>query len=120
MGLYKQTICVRHDLKMRMGKVAAQVGHSCVMSVLPIESINCPLRILRWIEEGMTKIVVKVESEDELLSIVEKAKKCGIATHLVTDAGHTEFHGVPTKTCAAIGPDLCEKIDQLTGDLKLL
>jgi len=32
----------------------------------------------------------------------------------------TEFHGVPTNTCLAIGPDLAEKIDSITGDLELL
>jgi PTH2 family peptidyl-tRNA hydrolase len=34
--------------------------------------------------------------------------------------GKTEFNGVPTKTCLGIGPAKAEKIDKITGDLKLL
>jgi PTH2 family peptidyl-tRNA hydrolase len=39
---------------------------------------------------------------------------------LIIDSGKTEFGGVPTKTCLAIGPDYSEKIDKVTGNLKLL
>ena len=38
---------------------------------------------------------------------------------LCVDAGRTEFHGVPTATCCAIGPDWPERIDPITGHLKL-
>jgi peptidyl-tRNA hydrolase, PTH2 family len=40
--------------------------------------------------------------------------------YLITDAGHTEFKGVPTKTCLAIGPNDVDEIDVVTGHLKLL
>jgi PTH2 family peptidyl-tRNA hydrolase len=36
------------------------------------------------------------------------------------DAGLTEFNGVPTKTCIAIGPNWSDEIDEITGHLKLL
>jgi PTH2 family peptidyl-tRNA hydrolase len=39
---------------------------------------------------------------------------------LIIDSGLTEFGGVPTKTCVAIGPDIDAKIDVLTKHLKLL
>ncbi len=39
---------------------------------------------------------------------------------LITDAGRTEFHGEPTNTTLAIGPDYSEKIDKITGGLPLL
>ena len=39
---------------------------------------------------------------------------------LITDAGHTEFHGVPTRTCLAIGPAWSDEIDAITGGLQLL
>ena len=35
------------------------------------------------------------------------------------DAGRTELHGVPTPTCGAIGPDFPDRIDPITGLLKL-
>jgi len=39
---------------------------------------------------------------------------------LITDSGKTEFHGQPTRTCLAIGPDVADKIDPITGQLELL
>ena len=73
----------------------------------------------KWLEEGMTKICVRAESEEELMEIYQAARAAKLEVHLITDAGLTEFDG-PTKTCLAIGPDLAEKIDKITGGLKLL
>ena len=39
---------------------------------------------------------------------------------LITDAGKTEFHGVATKTCCAVGPAWAEDVDAITGALPLL
>ena len=79
---------------------------------------------LEWMTEvsggkNFTKISVQVENEQELDAIYEKAKTAGLEVHMIIDSGATEFHGVPTKTVVAIGPDISEKIDKITGDLKL-
>jgi len=47
-------------------------------------------------------------------------RETGLPCSIITDAGDTEFHGVPTKTTVGIGPDESEKIDVITGNLKLL
>jgi PTH2 family peptidyl-tRNA hydrolase len=73
-----------------------------------------------WLSGLFTKIVVSVDSEVELLKIYTMAKVSGLLCSLIQDAGNTEFHGVPTYTCCAIGPDEEEKIDKITGNLKLL
>ena len=39
---------------------------------------------------------------------------------MIVDAGLTEFNGVPTKTCIAIGPANPDDIDEITKHLKLL
>ena len=70
-------------------------------------------------EKSFAKIVVQVENEEELVAIYEKAKIAGLESHLITDSGATEFHGVPTKTAVGIGPDYSEKTDLITGNLKL-
>ena len=49
-----------------------------------------------------------------------KAEGSDLEVNVVTDNGATEFHGVPTVTCCAIGPDYSDKIDSITGNLKLL
>ena len=49
-----------------------------------------------------------------------QAKQDGIPCALIEDEGLTEFNGVKTKTCIAIGPWYADEIDQITGHLKLL
>jgi peptidyl-tRNA hydrolase len=73
----------------------------------------------QWIKSGFTKVCVRAESEEELLAIKEKADGLGIVCHLVTDAGKTEFDGVPTNTCLAVGPDWSDVVDEVTGTLRL-
>jgi PTH2 family peptidyl-tRNA hydrolase len=52
--------------------------------------------------------------------IYRKAIDSGLPAALVVDSGKTEFHGVPTKTCCAIGPAWKEEVDLITGNLSLL
>ena len=73
-----------------------------------------------WIDGQFKKICVSVNSEEELLEIVQKAKDVGIPYALITDSGLTEFHGVKTNTCGAIGPSSEDVVNAITGHLKLL
>lgn len=131
----KQVIAVRRDLNMRKGKLAAQVAHAS-MAFLSSQIRNqqgvvndygssryeiwLPRVRREWIESSFTKVVVSVGSAEELLSLVKRAQDAGIVTHEIVDNGATEFHGVPTLTCAAFGPDESERLDPFTGDLPLL
>lgn len=118
----KQVIVIRHDLHMRLGKAIAQGAHASMLFL--IEHLREGTAIneteIEWLHRGMSKICVRVDSEAELLDIVEKARAAGIKTQVVRDAGRTEFHGVPTLTCCALGPDDAAGIDGITGHLKLL
>jgi PTH2 family peptidyl-tRNA hydrolase len=73
-----------------------------------------------WINGSFAKVCVRCNSEAELIAIHDKAMEMGLEVHLITDSGRTEFHGKPTRTCLAIGPDDAAKIDQVTGHLELL
>lgn len=73
-----------------------------------------------WFTDSFTKICVYVDFEEELHKIYNEAKTKGLRAHIICDAGRTEFNGVPTYTCAAIGPNYSHKIDEVTGHLKLL
>jgi len=120
----KQVIVVRKDLNMRKGKTAAQASHSAISFLLKrITGKKTELKLsdveLEWIQTGQTKVCVSVDSEKELLDVFADAKNAGLEVNLITDAGRTEFGGVPTKTCLSIGPDYADKIDKITGDLKL-
>ena len=70
-------------------------------------------------ERSFAKIVLQCENEQELIEIYDKAVAAKLEAHLIIDSGATEFHGIPTKTCVGIGPDEAEKIDAITGLLKL-
>ena len=131
----KQVIVIRKDLNMRKGKIATQACHASMkvffdrmtkdFSNLDGKEVasyyfEATQEMEEWIDDIFTKICVSVDSEQELLDIYEKAKAEGLSTSLIEDIGLTEFNGVKTKTCIAIGPDLNEKIDLITGHLKLL
>jgi len=121
----KQVIIVRKDLNMRKGKIGAQCAHASNAILLkefekhPLEKIdeNDPFKL--WVKGRFVKIVLYVENEEELLSIFNQAQSNGLRVSLITDAGLTEFNGVPTKTCIAIGPNFSDEIDKITKDLKL-
>jgi PTH2 family peptidyl-tRNA hydrolase len=129
MSNIKQVIVIRKDLKMRRGKEIVQGSHASQAWLLErIKDFNPdPLYFSHeekeWMESGFRKVCLQVESEEQLLEIYQKAVEFDefypLTVHMITDAGLTEFDGVPTKTCLAIGPNDGEKIDQITGHLKL-
>lgn len=119
----KQVIVMRKDLNMRKGKMVAQGAHASLKAVIDsgyIGNISPKSVIKHWFENGVTKICLSVDSERELMEIYSKAVNAKLVCVLITDAGLTEFDGVPTKTCCAIGPEWSKDIDKITGHLKLL
>ncbi len=117
----KQVICVRADLKMRKGKMIAQGAHASIAFLTRrLPKIKLSKAEQEWMDTSFAKVCVRVESEEQLLDIYQQARDAGLEVHLITDSGKTEFHGEPTRTCLAIGPDYSDKIDPITGDLKLL
>lgn len=76
--------------------------------------------LTEWLTGQFTKICVSCDSEAELDELHKQAAVHQLAHCLIVDSGLTEFNGVPTKTCLAIGPDYSDKIDPLTKHLKLL
>lgn len=129
----KQVICMRHDLSMRLGKKIAQGAHASgawmshfIQNIVKSESMMRNLQSElseeqeAWITGNFKKICVRVDSEQELLDIYNKAKEKGLEAHLICDSGLTEFHGVPTNTCCAIGPNFDAAVDEITKHLKLL
>jgi PTH2 family peptidyl-tRNA hydrolase len=120
---YKQAIIVRVDLEMGKGKIAVQVAHASVNAILLayVEfGGQLPEEVIHWINGGYPKIVLKVNSENELILLRMKASvDAGLLNFLVHDAGLTQ---VPTNTptALAIGPALSSRVDEYTKGLKLL
>jgi len=124
----KQVIVMRKDLGMRKGKMIAQGAHASMKVLLDagatpdeetyVIQLTEPMRA--WLTGRFTKICVSVDSEVALDAIVEKARAANVPVALIVDSGATEFHGVPTKTCCAIGPAWTSDVDAITGELPLL
>lgn len=134
----KQVIIVRKDLNMRKGKIASQSSHASMKIFLDL----CSKGVIyddtegelekytfhykkdsawdKWLNGRFTKIVVSCDSEQELDELYQKAKDKRLPCSMIVDAGLTEFNGVPTKTCIAIGPAMPNEIDEITKHLKLL
>ncbi len=103
------------DLKMSKGKTATQVAHASVDAVLQTDKKT----VQSWQNDGAKKVVLKVDGLAALKQYLEKAKKGGVVCALISDAGRTHLEP-GTTTCLAIGPDDEDKLDTITGDLKLL
>lgn len=113
----KQVIAIRTDLDMGKGKIAAQVGHACVLGAENVRKSH-PDWFKEW-WDGQEKVVVKVSSLKELKEIKEHAISLNIPWSEVTDAGHTQIEP-GTTTCISLGPAPQDLIDKVTGNLKLL
>jgi len=111
----KQVILVRQDLKMPKGKLAAQVAHASVESVLKSDKD----KVNEWKEEGMKKVILKVSNKIELIKYKKLAEKNKLTVSLINDSGRT-FFKKPTITCLGIGPDNDEALDRVTVELKML
>lgn len=111
----------------RKGKLIAQGSHASMAFLTKrleksdycTHEIQLSVAEQEWLENSFTKVVCKVNSETELLNIADAAKSYGLECHIITDNGLTEFNGVPTVTCCAIGPDYSEKINKVTSELEL-
>lgn len=128
----KQVIIIRKDLKMRKGKMIAQGAHvsnkiffdkmkfenNQYSFTLPNGSLGEEMK--DWIDGIFSKVVVSVNSLEELNKIYSAANVAGLPTSIIEDLGLTEFNGIPTITAIAIGPAAVEKIDPFTSKLQLL
>jgi peptidyl-tRNA hydrolase, PTH2 family len=115
---FKQVIIVRKDLRMGIGKIASQVGHAAVLGVEQSRKLN-KLWLRGWLNEGQPKIVVKVNSLEELLQVLKGAEELKIPSVMVQDRGLTQIP-TGTLTCIGIGPAPSDIIDKVTSELKLL
>ena len=113
----KQVIIVRKDLKMGVGKTAAQCAHASVAALEKTLNEHKDW-VAEWKEQGQEKVVLKVETKEELLEWFEKLKKKFPAV-LIKDAGRTQI-GAGEPTCVGVGPVQENEIDGYTKELKLL
>lgn len=143
----KQVIVMRRQFpdgkggmrKLRTGKMIAQGAHASMAPIINEMEAFSPDDVgyegnynntlglfdmnpawVDWINGRFTKIVVSVDTEEELLEIHRQAEVAKLPCALITDAGLTEFDGVPTYTAVGIGPARAAEIDKITSHLPLM
>ncbi|BAM39350.1 predicted protein [Theileria orientalis strain Shintoku] len=115
---YKLVLCVRSDLAMGKGKIAAQCGHASIGAYTDSLKNNDPY-VRKWFNEGQRKVVLKINDYEEMKELKNEARRHKINTHVTRDAGRTQ---VPSGsyTVIAIGPGPDKVLNKITGHLKLL
>jgi peptidyl-tRNA hydrolase, PTH2 family len=121
---------IRRDLHMRRGKEIAQGAHASsawlAFAVAQALTDGVPFDVSAldeaaqvWITSSFRKVTLQVQTEADIVSLHERALAEGLKSHLIHDSGKTEFGGVTTITALAIGPDLGDAIDRITGELSI-
>ena len=115
---YTQNIIVRTDLKLSKGKLCGQVAHAAVCAADEARKKN-QAWWKKWFSEGQRKVVVKVNSLEDLYELKRNAEMLQLPVATIEDRGLTE---IPpgTVTCIGIGPAPTILIDKVTGKLPLL
>ncbi|GAB4826421.1 hypothetical protein Ancab_009286 [Ancistrocladus abbreviatus] len=114
---FKMVLVVRNDLKMGKGKIAAQCSHATLGLYKKLIK-RAPKALKRWEDCGQVKVVVKVDSEEDMLVLQERAKAIQLPTHITIDAGRTQITPNSRTVMAILGP--ADMVDDVTGGLKLL
>lgn len=114
---FKMVLVVRNDLKMGKGKIAAQCSHATLGLYKKLLD-RAPKSLSRWEMCGQVKVVLKIESEEDLLVLQERAKSLKLPTHITIDAGRTQIAPNSRTVMAILGP--ADVVDDVTGGLRLL
>lgn len=109
---------------MPSGKMASQASHASRLSLLHFLKQN-PHRLDEFIDKNLagSVIVLKVDNEQILHTVFEKAKEEDFPSALFTDSGHIlepHFNGEPIVTALSIGPALKQDMYHLTKKFKLV
>ncbi|KAI0559683.1 Peptidyl-tRNA hydrolase 2 [Gracilaria domingensis] len=87
---HKLVFCVRTDLKMKKGKIAAQVGHA-TLGAYKAAARRTPTALAVWERNAQPKIAVQIASQREAEMLRNRASKLGLPTYMVFDAGRTQI-----------------------------
>jgi len=107
---YKQVMVIRKDITMSPAKLGVQIAHGSIESYLKTDQLVRD----KWYMEGMRKIILMVNSLDDLKNLIRASKD---AIYIV-DFGLTEIEP-NTITGVAFPIMLNEDIDKITKRIKL-
>lgn len=114
----KMALVVRGDLKMTKGKTGAQCAHAAIICFENAFKQRSDL-LNAWMSVGQPKIVLRVDSLQQMEEIVKTANERNVIHGVVRDAGKTQV-AAGTVTVLGLGPDTVSNIDSLVKHLRLL
>jgi len=124
----KQVILIRRDLKLKRAAMVAMAAKiSCEFLVDNNVSergdtlkVNLTPQESDWMQGKSMRIILGVSSEEALKNILFKAEMAGLSSYSMTNSPKNKNDFDEEILCAAIGPDDPERIDEITGNLKLI
>ncbi|PWN21717.1 PTH2-domain-containing protein [Microstroma glucosiphilum] len=110
----KMVLCVRMDLKMDKGKMAAQCCHATLACYQSLLTTN-PRLLKQWQRLGQAKVALKCPTEEEMDKLAAHARSLGLTAKSIRDAGRTQV-AAGSRTVLGIGPGPVKIVDQVTGE----
>ena len=111
----KQVIVVHDALGLPRGRLATEVAHASIAAFLAAS----PEAQRQWLDEGMPKVVLRCDSEADMLGLHSAADRAGLPAQLLRDEGHsaTPRGGA---TCLGLGPADNVELETITDNLCLV
>jgi len=123
----KQVILLRRDMKLRRAEAAALASKASMAFIVEGDESDRSGTVqvditgieAEWMLGSATRIVLGVSSEETMRKLLLKAEIQGVSTYeiLGSSSGKTD-EGIQL-IAAALGPDEGDKLDLITGNLKL-
>jgi len=124
----KQVILLRRDMRLRRAEAAALASKASMAFVVEGDeseqssSVKITLSGIEaeWILGASTRIILGVTSEEAMRKLLLKAEIQGVSTYEIMgmSSGKTDEEGSQL-IAASLGPDEGDKLDLITGNLKL-
>lgn len=103
---------------MALGNIATVVAHGAVLGAEKSRLTEFAT-FSRWLESGQAKVILKVQSLEDLVALRQAAEDLSLLVVTVEGIGPMQAT-MDTLTCICIGPARSILVDKVTSHLKLL
>lgn len=123
----KQVILLRRDMRLRRAEAAALSSKASMAFIVEGDesdqsgTVKVTLSGIEaeWMLGTSTRIILGVTSEDAMRKLLLKAELQGVSTYEITGSSSGKVDEGVQLIAAALGPDDSDKLDLITGNLKL-
>lgn len=123
----KQVILLRRDMRLRRAEAAALASKASMAFIVEGDesdqsgSVKVTLSGIEaeWMLGTSTRIILGVTSEDAMRKLLLKAELQGVSTYEIMGSSSGKVDEGVQLIAASLGPDDSDKLDLITGNLKL-